>query len=197
VDAFSSCLVLWRFWGHHGDEERLALREKRASTMVALALFISAAVVFATAVSNLAKHEIVTDVGLLLALTVPSVILLAVLGGFKLHVARRLGSSAMKKDAVCSFASSVLSLGIVISIAVQAADPDIWWIDATLAVVVSVSAFLSACLPTCLSVLFVCLFVCLLACMSVCLPACLLACVPVCLVYLFVCLSSFLSVTLW
>lgn len=139
VDAFSSCLVLWRFWGHHGDEERLAMREKRASTMVAMGLFITALVVFETAVSNLVQHEVVTDVGMLLGLTIPSVVLLTVLGGFKWHIAQRLGSSAMKKDAVCSFASAVLSLGIIISIAVHAADPDTWWIDAALAVAVSLA----------------------------------------------------------
>ena len=45
VDILSSVLVLWRFWGNIGDESVLALREKRASVLIATTFVLLAFIV--------------------------------------------------------------------------------------------------------------------------------------------------------
>lgn len=143
VDFISSLIVLWRFGGGRPiPSEELELRELRASVGIALSFVALAIVCTAVAVSHLKLNEPVTHVESLLALSIPSFIVFAVLGGLKLWVGISTKSYAMKKDAACSICGAVLSLGVVIGVAAdQHSGGDVWWFDAIVALVVSFVLF--------------------------------------------------------
>lgn len=52
-----------------------------------------------------------------------------------MRLARRIGSSSLKKDGYCSLAGSLLSVGIVVGASLfEYQDDGLWWLDAALAV---------------------------------------------------------------
>lgn len=78
--------------------------------------------------------EETTHAGTLLSLSIPSVLVFGTLGYGKFHCANVVRSPAMRKDAVCSAAGAVLSFAVCLGTTA-------WWIDPTVAIVVSVSLF--------------------------------------------------------
>merc|ERR1711998_505758 len=60
------------------------------------------------------------------------------LGFAKWWIAGKLESTSMKKDAVCSLAAAVCSIGMMVSILAHRANDDLWWFDGTVALVVAV-----------------------------------------------------------
>ena len=141
VDFISSALVCWRFWGGGKTvpEETLLLREKRSSVGIALSFCLLAVVVGSVAIGHLSTSEVPSDVGLLLGLAIPSAMIFSVLGGLKMHVGIATRSPSMKKDAACSLCGAVLSLGVVFGVAAaKSTHEKVWWLDAVVAVVVSV-----------------------------------------------------------
>lgn len=144
VDSFSSALVLWRFWGggESVPEAVLATREKRASVGIAIAFIVLAVVVGSVAISHLSHEEAPSDVGALIGLSTPSMIVFLVLGVIKLHIGQETRSPSMRKDGLCSLCGALLSLGVLIGAGVVSGDKNGWWIDAAVAVVVSAGLLL-------------------------------------------------------
>ena len=92
VDALSSCVCLWRFWGGGSlllPEEELAGRERRAAAAIAIAFVVLGALVGLNAVLHLASGEEVEHHELLAAVSAPSTVAFGVLGLVKLHIGRR------------------------------------------------------------------------------------------------------------
>ena len=92
VDALSSCVCLWRFWGGGSlllPEEELAGRERRAAAAIAIAFVVLGALVGLNAVLHLANGEEVEHHELLAAVSAPSTVAFGVLGLVKLHIGRR------------------------------------------------------------------------------------------------------------
>ena len=144
VDFFSSILVCWRFYdGSRGTpstrtvEEKLELREKRASIGIGVTFVLLAFVVGATASSHLAAHEPPANVHLLVALAAPSATIFVPLGLLKVWVGYKTNSASMKKDGVCSLFGATLSLGVIAGVAVYGADEKLWFVDAVVALVVA------------------------------------------------------------
>ena len=141
VDFVSSALVCWRFQGGGKSipEATLELREKRASVGIALSFVALAFVVGGVASGHLSTHESPSNVGALLGLAVPSVLLFSGLGGLKLWVGIATKSPSMKKDAACSLCGALLSLAVCIGVAAsEGTDGDVWWFDAMMALLVSI-----------------------------------------------------------
>ena len=151
ADFGSSVLVCWRFWGGGltVPEETLELREKRASVGIAMSFVVLALVVGGVASGHLTTHEPPSDLGLLLGLSIPSVIIFGALGCLKMWVGIATRSASMKKDAACSLCGAILSLGVCIGAAAVGANEQLWWIDAVVALVVSIGLLLYG-LYTCL-----------------------------------------------
>lgn len=139
VDFFSSALVCWRFWGggQSVPEATLELREKRASVGIAISFVVLAFTVGSVATGHLTSHETPSDLGLLLGVSVPSMVIFAALGALKLWVGNATHSASMKKDAACSLCGSALSLGVCVGAAAVGADYRLWFVDAAVALVVS------------------------------------------------------------
>ena len=144
VDAFSSALVLWRFWGG-GDgvsEAMLELREKRASVGIAILFVILGIVVASASVAHLAAQHPASEIGLLIAISAPSVAIFLTLGVVKLRIGGALDSPAMKKDAACSLCGALLSFGSFLGATYGAADPHSFGarsLDASVALIVSLA----------------------------------------------------------
>lgn len=145
VDFLSSALVCWRFWGGGSTvpESVLEQREKRASVGIAIAFVLLAFVVGGVAIGHLSSSEAPSHVGALLALAVPSASVFAALGGLKYHVGVKTDSVSMRKDGLCSLCGAALSGGVIIGvIATESSHGDVWWVDAMVAIVVSVMLLL-------------------------------------------------------
>lgn len=145
VDSFSSGLVLWRFWGGgkagSPSEEELELREKRSSIGIAIAFMVLGFVVGGVASSHLAHETEPDKLTALLSLSIPSVPIFGVLGLAKLYVGTKIDSPSLKKDGICSVCGSGLSLGVSIGGLLLLGGADAWWLDGTIAVLVSLGLF--------------------------------------------------------
>ena len=135
--------VLWRFWGGGSvvPEAILELREKRASVGIAIAFVVLALVVGSVAIEHLTEESELSSIGALLALASPSVVIFFILGVLKLHIGYATDSPSMRKDAACSLCGATLSLGVCVGAGVHR-NSRLWWIDATVAVVVSAGLLL-------------------------------------------------------
>ena len=142
VDLFSSLIVVWRFWGKEDDNEKLEHREKRASIAIAFMMCILGLVVFGVAADHLVQAHEINGVHILVTVSVPSMIIFSIVAWLKFHMASHMNSPAMKKDAVCSSAGAVLSLGVFMGAALFSSDSQIWWFDAVVAVAIGGALFI-------------------------------------------------------
>jgi divalent metal cation (Fe/Co/Zn/Cd) transporter len=141
VDLVSSLVVIWRFYGEVADDE-LEKREKRASIGIALMIILLSICVFSVAVGHLGEKHAPKSIHDLIGLSVPSFLIFSFLGFVKWRISNQLRSPAMRKDAVCSLAGAILSLGVLIGAALFMNDDAIWWFDAFVAILISVCLFL-------------------------------------------------------
>jgi divalent metal cation (Fe/Co/Zn/Cd) transporter len=144
VDFFSSALVCWRFWGGGATvpESELVLREKRASVGIAMSFVVLACVVGGVASGHLGAHERPSDLGILVSLAAPSAVCFGVLGALKMWVGLSTRSPSMRKDAACSLCGAFLSVGTCVSAGAVTADESVWFLDALVAILVSVGLLL-------------------------------------------------------
>src|SRR5438132_3664127 len=122
IELFSASVLLWRLRveaSGRADEERVEAVEHRASRLVGYTLdFLVAYVVFNSAYGLFIAHR-VTDThasawGILIGLVAK--IGMPILAGYKLKVAARLNSRALRADAIeaitCGYLSIVLMVGL-------------------------------------------------------------------------------------
>ena len=138
IELFSASVLLWRLRieaSGHADEARVEAVENRASRLVGYTLyFLVAYVVFSSAYGVFIAHR-VTDThesvwGILIGLVAK--IGMPILAGYKLKVAARLNSGALRADAieaiVCGYLSIVLIVGLAATRIVGW-----WWLDSVAA----------------------------------------------------------------
>ena len=138
IELFSASVLLWRLRieaSGRADEERVEAVEHRASRLVGYTLyFLVAYVVFNSAYGLFIAHR-VTDthesawgilIGLVAKVGVP------ILAGYKLKVAARLNSRALRADAIeaitCGYLSIVLMIGLAATRILGW-----WWLDSVAA----------------------------------------------------------------
>jgi len=138
IELFSASVLLWRLRieaSGRADEARVEAVEHRASRLVGYTLyFLVAYVVFNSAYGILIAHRI-TDThesawGILIGLVAK--IGMPILAGYKLKVAARLNSGALRADAieaiVCGYLSIVLMIGLAATRILGW-----WWLDSVAA----------------------------------------------------------------
>jgi len=138
VELFSAGVLLWRLRVEVGDranEERIESVETRAARLVGYSLFVLAAYVVFNSVYGLFFAHRVTDthesvwgiaIGLVAKIGMP------ILAGYKLKVAARLNSRALRADAMeaitCGYMSIVLMVGLAATRLFGW-----WWLDSVAA----------------------------------------------------------------
>ena len=98
---------------------------------------ILALVVSSTAIVHLSLRHEVTEAHWLIALAAPSLPALLLLGTLKLRAGLLARSAALKKDGACSLCGALLSLGVLVSLGATELHADLWWVDAAIALLVS------------------------------------------------------------
>jgi divalent metal cation (Fe/Co/Zn/Cd) transporter len=134
IELFSASVLLWRLRieaSGSADEARVEAVERRASRLVGYTLyFLVAYIVFNSAYGLLIAHR-VTDThesawGILIGLVAK--IGMPILGGYKMKVAARLKSRALRADAIeaimCGYLSIVLMVGLAATRILGW-----WWLD--------------------------------------------------------------------
>ena len=138
IELFSASVLLWRLRieaSGRADEERVEAVEHRASRLVGYTLyFLVAYVVFNSAYGLFIAHR-VTDThesawGILIGLVAK--VGMPILAGYKLKVAARLNSRALRPDAIeaitCGYLSIVLMIGLAATRILGW-----WWLDSVAA----------------------------------------------------------------
>src|SRR5213592_1965637 len=138
IELFSASVLLWRLRieaSGHADEERVEAVEHRASRLVGYTLyFLVAYVVFNSAYGLFIAHR-VTDThesawGILIGLVAK--VGMPILAGYKIKVAARLNSRALRADAIESITCGYLSIVLMIGLAATWL-LGWWWLDSVAA----------------------------------------------------------------
>ena len=130
IDSAASAALVWRFRIERRDRERADRVEHAAerivgSVLVAAALVLTIGAVRALLTSGQARASTAHVV-----LLVVSLVLLPPLAVAKRRVAIRLGSAALRNDALLTGAAALLAL-VALLAAVLAETLGLWWADAT------------------------------------------------------------------
>jgi divalent metal cation (Fe/Co/Zn/Cd) transporter len=141
IELFSAAVVLRRVLARSENEERGSLTsgERTASRLVGSALYLLIAYIVVSAGAGLVLRlrPEASPVGV--ALTIASIAIMAVLWRWRLRLADRLGSPALRGDAACSVVCLYMAFATLVGLALNGlfgwwwADPIaglalIWWI---------------------------------------------------------------------
>ena len=130
VELFSSGVVLHRLLQRSESEERGSLSggERRASRLVGYALYgLIAYIALSAAVSLLLRIEPQrSPVGI--ALTITSLVVMAFLWRWRLALADRLGSPALRGDAACSMVCLYMAAAALVGLVLNQLF-GLWWAD--------------------------------------------------------------------
>ena len=136
VDACASVVLVWRFRLElvgRADTDRLELRATRAVgvVLVLVGLYLAASAVAELAGGSAPAHS---SVGI--ALTAAALLVLPLLGRWKLALAGSLGSRALRGDGVLSLAGAALAGATLASVALNQT-LGWWWSDAVTALLIA------------------------------------------------------------
>lgn len=144
VDFVSSMVVLWRFYCPHGcDEAKLAKlkkREERASVAISIVIGILGLFVFSIGVLDMTKDDKDTDLSLLFATSLASILVFGSLTLVKFKYASELASASLYKDAVCSLIGTCLSASLLLTTSIIGYAPGAWYIDPVASLAIGVCA---------------------------------------------------------
>ena len=139
VELFSAGILLWRLRveaAGRASAERVAAVEGTAARWVGYTLYGLAGFVVLNSTYGLFvshrradTHESVWGIGIGLAAKLG----MPVLAGWKLKVAARLGSKALRADAMEAITCGYLSVVLVIGLATTRLLPGLWWLDSVAA----------------------------------------------------------------
>lgn len=139
VELGSAGVLLWRLRveaGGQADAARVDRAERRAAIVAGYLLYGLAAWVIWNSLSSLLVIHRETDthesvwgiaIGLVAKIGMP------ILAGYKLKVAARLGSKALRADAMEAVTCGYLSVVLMVGLAVTRLFPNLWWLDSAAA----------------------------------------------------------------
>ena len=134
LELVSAAVLLWRLRVEvdgQADAARVEAVERRAARLVGYTLSVLAVGIAFGALSGLAQHQ-TTDTresvwGILIGLVAK--VGMPILAGWKLKVAARLGSRALRADAMEAITCGYLSVVLMVGLAVTRLLPGLWWLD--------------------------------------------------------------------
>lgn len=138
----SSCILIWRFSSKTRESYTVAKRETNATAIVAICMVVSAVVVFVRAIYCLYRTNKPQKPIELLILTTISFSIYSILFFAKYSVAQKLGSGCLMTDAIDSFCAAIFALSILISAIVLKFTTKVWYLDSTIAIIVSICSFI-------------------------------------------------------
>jgi divalent metal cation (Fe/Co/Zn/Cd) transporter len=136
VDGAVSGVLVWRFRAERTGASSADVVERRAARLVGGMLVVIGVYLAVAAVVALANHSGPEHTTVGIALTAASVLVLPVLAGAKLRLAKQLGSSALRGDGVLSLAGAALAAATLVSLLVESAF-GWWWADAVAALLIA------------------------------------------------------------
>jgi hypothetical protein len=140
VDMAASCMVLWRFWDSAETEAGMRAnqdREERANVVIAFIFVAIAIITSGDAIEHLVEHKSPENGFLIIIFAVITMLLLGAIGATKLWINKHVGSKALEQDAMASFATAAISVGLLVSASAYTASDNIWWLDAVWAIAVT------------------------------------------------------------
>ena len=141
IELFSAGVLLWRL-GVEAAGRRSAAQvegvERRAARLVGYTLYGLAGLVAVNSFAGIFvtytradTHESVWGIGIGLVAKIG----MPILAGYKLKVAARLNSKALRADAMEAVTCGYLSVVLMIGLAVTRVFPGLWWLDSAAALV--------------------------------------------------------------
>jgi divalent metal cation (Fe/Co/Zn/Cd) transporter len=132
ADGTASVILLHRFHTERQEPHRGESLERRATRLVAIALFAISAYLGVSAIRALATHHAPDPSALGIAIAVAGLIVLPPLAIAKRRTAARLGSASLGADSILSAVAALLAAGALLSLVL---DPALgwWWADAVIA----------------------------------------------------------------
>ena len=129
IDSAASAALVWRFGIEQRDPERAARVEHAAERIVGAVLLVAAVVLTFGSVRALLTHGQAGTSTAHLVLLVVSLVILPALAIAKRRVAIRLGSAALRNDALLTGAAALLALVALLAIVLNEV-AGLWWADA-------------------------------------------------------------------
>ena len=129
IDSAASAALVWRFRIERLDPERADRVEHAAERIVGGVLVVAAVVVAIGAIRALLTHGEAHKSAAHLFLMAASLLVLPPLAIAKRRVAHRLGSAALRNDALLTGAAALLAL-VALAATVLAETAGLWWADA-------------------------------------------------------------------
>lgn len=136
IELIAGSVLLWRLVLEQrgGSFESIEQAERRASWVVAMSLFALALYIIGDSIFSVLTRSRPESSLWGIGLAIAAAIIMPVLWRGKLHVARRIGSTALKADAVCSVTCAYMSLALLAGLLLNAL-LGWWWADPLAALV--------------------------------------------------------------
>lgn len=136
VELVAGGVLLWRLLveQHGGSLASIESAERRAAWITALGLFALALYIVVDSIFSLLtrNHPQISSWGI--GLAIAAAIIMPLLWQGKLRVARRIGSAALKADAVCSVTCAYMSFTLLVGLLLNTFF-GLWWADSLAALV--------------------------------------------------------------
>jgi len=140
VDIFAGIFIIWRFSGLMETAQQIRQIEKketRASVGIAFALVLIGVVTAAQAIYHLVQSDHPTNDNLLFSVSGVLGGLLLIVSLLKFFIAHKLKSLALKESGITNISGFFLSMGVLIANGAYMADDNVWFLDATFAIIIS------------------------------------------------------------
>lgn len=130
IELISGGVLLWRLlveW-RGGSDEAVERAERRAAWVSALSLFALALYIVVASLLAFALRTRAESSAWGVGLAIAAVVIMPLLWQRKLHIARHIGSAALKADAACSVTCAYMSITLLIGLLLNALF-GWWWAD--------------------------------------------------------------------
>ncbi|XP_062518891.1 transmembrane protein 163a-like [Corticium candelabrum] len=142
LDACTSVIVLWRFWGSAGAKY-LWQRERKATILVAWLFVISAFGIIARAIVALRQDTKPSDTVAIIIFASISLTMAGMMAWMKYTIGLRMHSTVLKTDALNSLMGMFMGLGVVISTVVYHEDEKVWYLDSIVGIIIAILLFVT------------------------------------------------------
>ncbi|XP_074629394.1 transmembrane protein 163a-like isoform X1 [Acropora palmata] len=130
LDACSSAMVVWRFWGTSGQKYSLK-KERTACIIIGGFLMLSGCAVLSKAVFMLIDDNERKRSTALLISTVATFVAMVILAWFKFLIAYNVDSRALRTNGFNSTVEAVIAFIMAISDLISQENPNVWFLDAS------------------------------------------------------------------